>query len=501
MKFSLHGKLLVSLLVLVTFTLSVVGYVLIYNSEARLEQFRLVQAKYQARTLAEAVLDALLTDDYQVMHGWVNAAIPSEDYAYAALLRPDGKILTHTNIDLIGAKSATIVGSKANVIREQIYNDRSVKEIIHPIYIGEKHLANSHVAYYSDQHSVVDDDSIPIILGTVVFALLVLSLGSFVITRHLVNPLNELSDAISQVSPDKYLALDRVILKRVDEVGTLARTFQGMSERLMERLFELELSRKKLQQEVYEREKATNANETKSAFLANMSHELRTPLNAIIGYSEILIEDYEESQTISDVRDVHKIRDSATHLLHLINDVLDLSKIEAGKLELSYSSFNLNDLIRDVSNAIKPLVNKNNNQLEVQCSNNISSFWADNMRLRQILLNLLSNACKFTSDGIIKLKVDQLFHHGKDWITIEVSDEGIGMTPDQMKKIFDAFSQAEVNTSVKFGGTGLGLSISQLLCQKMGGEITVESQLGRGSRFTVHLPLKKTSSTEIKQAI
>ncbi len=501
MNFSLHGKLLISLLALVTFTLSVLGYVLVYNADTRLQQFRLVQAEYQARTLADAVLDALLTEDYEVLHGWVNAAIPSEDYAYAALIRPNGQILTHTDIDLIGSITTTVVGSERNVERMETYNDRAVKEVIHPIYVGKKHLANSHVAYYVDQQSVINDDSIPIIVSAVMFALVVLSLGSFMITRRLVNPLDDLSDAVSRVSPDKYMVLDRAILKRADEVGTLARTFQGMSERLMDRLFELELSRKKLQQEVNERERATSANETKSVFLANMSHELRTPLNAIIGYSEILIEDYEESQTVSNVDDIHKIRNSATHLLQLINDVLDLSKIEAGKLELCYSSFSMNNLINDVATTVKPLVNKNGNRLEIQHCETISTIWADNMRLRQILLNLLSNACKFTENGTIKLQVEQIFQYWKDWIVIVISDDGIGMTPQQLEKIFDAFSQADINTSVQFGGTGLGLSISQLLCQKMGGEITVESEIGNGSTFTVRLPLKKTSTNDIKKAI
>jgi hypothetical protein len=204
MNFSLHGKLLISLLALVTFTLSVLGYVLVYNADTRLQQFRLVQAEYQARTLADAVLDALLTEDYEVLHGWVNAAIPSEDYAYAALIRPNGRILTHTDIDLIGSITTTVVGSERNVERMETYNDRAVKEVIHPIYIGKKHLANSHVAYYVDQQSVINDDSIPIIVSAVMFALVVLSLGSFMITRRLVNPLDDLSDAVSRVSPDKY---------------------------------------------------------------------------------------------------------------------------------------------------------------------------------------------------------------------------------------------------------------------------------------------------------
>jgi signal transduction histidine kinase len=501
MKFGLHGKLLVSLLALVMFTLAAMGYLLVYNADARLQQFRQVQAEYQARTFADAVLDALLTEDYQVLHSWVNAAIPSDDYAYAALIRPNGQILTHTNIDLIGSITTTIAGSQTDVVRTAMYQGRVVKEVIHPILIGHKHLANSHIAYFLDQQSMINDDSIPIIVSAVVFALIALSLGSFVITRRLVNPLNHLSEAVSKVSPDKYLVLDSTVLKRRDEIGALARTFQQMSERLMERLFELELSRRKLQQEISEREKATSANETKSAFLANMSHELRTPLNAIIGYSEILIEDYEDSHSIDNPEDIHKIKDSAMHLLQLINDVLDLSKIEAGKLDLCYSSFSLNTLIGEVAATVKPLADKNNNHLEIKYCDGISSIWADNMRLRQILLNLLSNACKFTSNGTIKLEVEHKLKNWEDWLVIRVSDDGIGMTPGQMEKIFEAFSQADSSTTRKFGGTGLGLSISRLLCRKMGGEITVESVINKGSEFTVTVPYKKSTPASIKQAV
>jgi signal transduction histidine kinase len=232
-----------------------------------------------------------------------------------------------------------------------------------------------------------------------------------------------------------------------------------------------------------------------------MSHELRTPLNAIIGYSEILIEDYEDSHSIDNPEDIHKIKDSAMHLLQLINDVLDLSKIEAGKLDLCYSSFSLNTLIGEVAATVKPLADKNNNHLEIKYCDGISSIWADNMRLRQILLNLLSNACKFTSNGTIKLEVEHKLKNWEDWLVIRVSDDGIGMTPGQMEKIFEAFSQADSSTTRKFGGTGLGLSISRLLCRKMGGEITVESVINKGSEFTVTVPYKKSTPASIKQAV
>jgi signal transduction histidine kinase len=226
------------------------------------------------------------------------------------------------------------------------------------------------------------------------------------------------------------------------------------------------------------------ASQHKSQFLANMSHELRTPLNAIIGVSEMLREDAEALK--QDLEPLDRVLGAARHLLALINDILDLSKIEAGRMELQLETFALAPLIDNVVKTIEPLAAKNGNQLVVQCDAAIGALHSDSMRLRQGLLNLMSNANKFTERGTITVNARQA--QDRDWVTIAVSDTGIGMTMEQIGKLFQEFSQASSATATKYGGTGLGLAISKRFCQMMGGDITVESEPDRGSTFTIRLP-------------
>jgi two-component system NtrC family sensor kinase len=228
------------------------------------------------------------------------------------------------------------------------------------------------------------------------------------------------------------------------------------------------------------------ASQHKSQFLANMSHELRTPLNAIIGVSEMLREDAEALK--QDTEPLDRVLGAGRHLLALINDILDLSKIEAGRMDLDLGSFALPPLIDEVVKTIEPLAAKNGNQIAVHCGPAIGMMHADQMRLRQALLNLLSNANKFTDHGTITIDARQGQEDGCDWVTISVADTGIGMTAEQMGKLFQEFSQADASTTRKYGGTGLGLAISKRFCQMMGGDITVESEVGRGSTFTIRLP-------------
>ena len=228
------------------------------------------------------------------------------------------------------------------------------------------------------------------------------------------------------------------------------------------------------------------ASQHKSQFLANMSHELRTPLNAIIGVTEMLREDAEALN--QDLEPLDRVLGAGRHLLSLINDILDLSKIEAGRMELALATFALAPLIDDVVNTIEPLAAKNSNRVSVNCDAAIGTVHADQMRLRQALLNLMSNANKFTEKGAITIAAQQGQEDGRDWITLSVSDTGIGMTPEQMGKLFQEFSQASSSTASRYGGTGLGLAISRRFCQMMGGDITVESEPGRGSTFTIRLP-------------
>jgi len=227
---------------------------------------------------------------------------------------------------------------------------------------------------------------------------------------------------------------------------------------------------------------------TKSAFLANMSHELRTPLNAVIGYSEMLQEELSESGQRQQVADLVKIHSAGKHLLGLINDILDLSKIEAGKMTIHAEAFEVPMLLQDVMSTIQPLIEKNGNTLALETGTDLGDMNSDVTRIRQVLLNLLSNASKFTSSGKVVLTVRRERVDGADWMVFAVRDSGIGMTEEQISKLFRPFTQADSSTTRKYGGTGLGLAISRAFCSMMGGDIAVQSVWGEGSTFTVRLP-------------
>ena len=230
------------------------------------------------------------------------------------------------------------------------------------------------------------------------------------------------------------------------------------------------------------------ASRHKSEFLANMSHELRTPLNPLIGYSEMLQEEAEDLGQQTFIPDLQKIHGAGKHLMSLINNVLDLSKIEAGKMDLYLENFQIAPMTQDVVTTIKPLVEKNANTLQVHCALDLDAMRADLTKVRQMLFNLLSNACKFTQRGTITLRVNRARGDGGDWINFRISDTGIGMSPEQTSKLFQSFTQADTSTTRKYGGTGLGLAISQKFSQMMGGDIMVESAPGQGSTFTARVP-------------
>jgi adenylate cyclase len=244
------------------------------------------------------------------------------------------------------------------------------------------------------------------------------------------------------------------------------------------------------------RDQAEAASRTKSSFLANMSHELRTPLNAIIGLTDMLVGNAGRFGTEKALEPLRRVNRAGTHLLGLINQVLDLSKIEAGKLELDLETISIPPLIDEVVDTARPLAEQNKNRLFADCPRDLPSIEADAMRVRQILLNLLSNACKFTRDGEVRLQVTAISHDGHRCLEFVVADTGIGMTAEQMAKLFEEFTQADASTARQFGGTGLGLAITRRLCQMLGGDVTVSSEVGEGSVFIVRLPLTSRQAAD-----
>ena len=237
------------------------------------------------------------------------------------------------------------------------------------------------------------------------------------------------------------------------------------------------------------RDAALAASRSKSAFLANMSHELRTPLNAIIGYAEIIREDVMASGEEDLTRDINRVMFAARHLLLVIQDVLDLSRIEAGRLDIYPEAVDLRLLVEELQGTLQPSVAAAGNRLDTRIDLQRPVLWTDPLRLQQVLLNVLGNANKFTKQGDITLAVREL-HEGGRWVVFDIIDTGIGIPADKLDAVFQAFTQADNETTRRFGGTGLGLTISQRLCEMLDGTITVASELGKGSTFTVRLPLR-----------
>jgi signal transduction histidine kinase len=301
-------------------------------------------------------------------------------------------------------------------------------------------------------------------LGSIALAL---GLG-YAISWSLVGPVKEIEARLDQLSVGNFT--QRVHVVNRDELGGLAANVNKMCEELGRLYHQVEA-----------------ASQHKSQFLSSMSHELRTPLNAIIGLTEMMVSNASRFVTDKALEPLQRVNRAGQHLLGLINQVLDLSKIEAGKLELNHQTVQLAPLIDEVVGTARQLAEQNRNRLLNEVQENLGTLTVDPMRLRQILLNLLSNACKFTKEGQVALHGRRVSNGGA-WIELSVSDTGIGMTPEQQAKLFEEFTQADATTAQRFGGTGLGLAISRKLARLMGGDVTATSEPGKGSVFTVRLP-------------
>ena len=489
-RLSLKYRIAVVILILeVMVMVLALGTTLKKYTESNQQQWAVAE-RVQLSLLSDLSRIALLTAEYDELQPYIEQAVADPHIERVLLVDHKNRVVVSSRVDDVGKNQPELVDTEERFWRTQEITNASGRQ-------GMLAINFSHSELLAANRSAMD-------LGVTIAAsgIIFISVISVMIGHLLTRRLSVVTTTAQRFASGDLSA--KANLSGSDEVAQLGQAFDAMAANIEKHIANLQAteaalrqSRNDLERRVIERtaelavarDQALEASRTKSAFLANMSHELRTPLNAVIGYSEMLAENAVAGGYAGIAPDLQKIKAAGTHLLSLINEVLDLAKIEAGKVVISVAPFDVAALIEEAAAAVQPLLTTSKITLQVQCEAGLGSMCSDEMKVRQALINLLSNACKFTEQGSINVMVGRVERAGAAWIKIAVVDTGIGIAAEKIEKLFADFYQVDRSTTRKYGGTGLGLAISRRFCQMLGGEITVESRLHSGSTFTILLPV------------
>ncbi len=466
----------------------VLGITLNHTRESNLQQLN-VSENVVTNLLGMLSRVALFTEEYADLQPYVKEMVTDPHVVQVVIADQDNRIVVSSKSDTVGRFMPELINDDDRFWRTQEISNASG-------LLGKVAINFSHVHLTEVNREALDMGMVIAISGMSIIAVVGLLIG-FLMTRNL----QKLTDAARRMAQGELNVYSGI--SGSDEFAVLGQAFDHMAASIKSHVHELRQSQDalrhahdELEQRIRERtrelaiasDRAFEASRVKSAFLANMSHELRTPLNAIIGYADILSEEAADQGFDHVLPDMKHIRDAGSHLLSLINDILDLSKIEAGKVEFHIAETDVNHLIRSAVSTVQPLIVKNQNKLCLEIPEDIGAMHVDELKLRQCLLNLLGNAAKFTHRGTITIRVSSSSDAIRQWVNIDVVDTGIGIPEEKLDRLFMEFSQVDNSHTRSYQGSGLGLTISKKLCVMMGGDIQVDTELGVGSTFTIHLP-------------
>lgn len=440
------------------------------------------QSAYEQTTLdaaTEISRNALISEEYDDLLPYITTVLNSSGITHALVTDHTNKVIASTHLPELGQPLPNLTNTDHDYWRRREIANQNEK-------LGTLAIKFSNAKLTQATQEALNL-GITIALTGMGFIAVVGLLMGYLLTRKL----EILRQAAQRFAKGDWSVKTKLTGR--DEVGELAMAFDHMADNLQQQMNELESRVRERTQELgIARDEAVKANRIKSRFLANMSHELRTPLNAVIGYSEILAE--QNNNFSAEIHaDLNKIRNAGLYLLRMINEILDLSKIESGKMEVHPEPFDIGSLVQDVVESIQPLMEKNNNQFTVSIDQSLGVVTSDINKVHQTLTNLLGNAAKFTHNGHVSLHVVRENDQTQEFIVFKVQDNGIGISKPQLDKLFVEFSQADESISIKYGGTGLGLVIAKSFCEMLGGDISVTSELGKGSLFTAKILVNSVS--------